>query len=350
MTELTANERETLNNVIEGLALAISRSGELESDAVTKTSKTKLEKFIFQALADTDELDSITYSWYIAGAKTDTPNSELSIGALENAFNRVTGQTASPDVQKEFVDSRSDYNPIPEVERFAEYFLREFDLEDSWFTRGEMYLLDFYKERAPEDLRDLYVAVQELRNTLNYAIREIRRVKTDSPNEMTLSQFQVSSEVKGPDLYEEVADLVSEIHLQMAMDEQLKPLLSDFKAFSDILEDAFLALSQMNVERLSDSQLQMFQSLRRFYFYEAWKLPSYAISMRTASGPRAEDLKVRHAQEIEQHREEYKDKLEALRQDAASSALVPTATDYPCLSEDTPHIESLVERYLTTAK
>jgi hypothetical protein len=346
MVEVTHDEEALIDAALEGLALAVAHSSDLDEDSLSKTSKVKLEKFLYSALADHDSLDDLTYSWYIAGAKADTPNDAISPSRLQDAYQRVTGQPETPASTDDFVEHRRNYTPSEPVVEFADFFERDYDLEDSWFTPTDVFLLDFYADQAPSEYRDLYLAVQNLRNELNRTIRAVKQAKTDDAASTTLSEFMDSPRVTGPDSYETVADYVSEIHLEMAAIDDLRPVLPQFRAFTDILEDAHLALRQMDVERLSDAQLQFFKHLQQFYFYEAWKLPSLVISTQTARGPRRDDLQLRHAQELEQFSREYEAKITELQQRAATDSLLPTLNDYPETAEQAPEIEAFVSKYL----
>lgn len=343
MTELTAGEQETLEAVFQGLAIAVSRYGELDADALSKTSETKIEKYIYQALAANDDLDRVTHSWYLAGAKADTPNNRYGKVTLRETFNSTF---ATIEDSEGFVDNRptKDFDD-PRVSQYADFFIKEFNLEDAWFTNSKTFLLDFYEREAPEEFRDLYLSCQKLRMKLDRARGEIKGRMSDSPGDTKLSDFGTNSTVSGPDFYEEVANLVSEIHVEMAKHKDLREVLPEYRAFTDILEDAFLALSQTSVDRLDDSQLQVFGKLRRFHYYEAWKLPSLVISIQTATGPRADDLKLRRVRELESHRQSYLDDLDSLQNAAAEAALVPTNADYPSVAEENELINEFVRQY-----
>ncbi len=342
MQEPTAEERAKLESIFEGLALAVSRSGELGDDSVNKIGDVKLEKFVYKALNAQDELDEVTHSWYLAGAKTDVPNDSFTTDDLKTAFDRVTGPSGSTD---EFIDHQSNYTPSPAAEAYAEYFTSDFDLEGAWFTYGEYYLLDFYKEETPAEYRELYIASQKLRNLLNTLVNDVREI-TSNDQTGTLADFGQTQSVTGPSHYDEIAEQVSKIHLELAKDEQLKDVLPEFRMYTDLLEDACLALEKMEVERIGDPQLRAFKDLRSFHFYKAWKLPSLIISTKTAEGPRSDELRVRHIRELEQCRESFPEKFEEVSSKCKDATLTPTVEDYSNLVSEDELLDELIERYV----
>lgn len=340
--ELTTGERERLRAVLEGLALAIDRSDEIDDASVEKTGEVKVQKLLYEALAAHDELDDVTHSWYIAGAKADVPSGEFGVDHLVDAYGQLARPTGD---ESAFVERREQRQPSDDAQKYASYFEGEFGLDDVWFTSTVSYLLDFYREEAPAEYRDVYVAVQELRIELRKTVGKLVDFVGDD-SQANLDEFGQETPVLGPDRYDRIADVVSEVHLELADHEQLQHTLPVYRAFTDVLEDAYLALSKLEVGRLDGTQIQAFKALGNFHYYEAWKLPSLVISMETATGPRADDLQVRRARELESHREGLRDGIRDIRRTCSDAGLVPAVADYSVSDADDELLDGLIELYV----
>lgn len=341
MPDLTEDERNRLQDVLDGLAIAIRRSDEIDDDSVEKTGEVKIQKFLYEALRAHDQVDSVTHSWYIAGAKADVPRGQFGVDHLVETYDSLGG----PGDEGEFVERRESHPLSDDARKYATYFDDQFDLDDVWFTTTVRYLLDFYENNAPKEYRDLYVAVQRLRIELRRTIGKLIDVVGDD-SQADLGEFGQDTPVLGPDRYDHVADIVSEVHLELSRDDQLRRTLPIYRAYTDVLEDAYLALSKLHVGRLDQTQIQAFKTLSNFHYYEAWKLPSLVISMETASGPRREDLRVRRAQELQAHKEGVREGIEDVRRTCSNAGLVPSVADYSVSDTDDELLDNLIELYL----
>lgn len=341
MPDLTDEERDRLRDVLEGLAIAIRRSDEIDDGSVEKTGEVKLQKFLHEALRAHDELDSVTYSWYIAGAKADVPSEEFGVAPLVETYDSL----GRPGDEGEFVERRTGHHPTDDARKYATYFDEQFDLDEVWFTSTVRYLLDFYGENAPEEYRDLYVAVQRLRIELRRTVGKLTDIAGDD-SQADLAEFGQDTPVLGPDRYDQIADIVSEVHLELAQHDQLERTLPVYRAFTDVLEDAYLALSKLEVGRLDETQIQAFKNISNFHYYEAWKLPSLVISMETANGPRENDLRVRRAQELQAHKDGVREGIDDVRRTCSDAGLVPAVADYSVSEADDELLDNLIELYV----
>lgn len=343
MPELTEREKEILRDALDGVALALLRSGEVTEESLNKITETKVEKFVYYGLKDRGDLPEVTHSWYLAGAKTDDADSIIGTNQLQTAYQRLSGPSNQEDGL--FEDNRSqNVNDI--VEDYAEFYESDLDVESLCFTRGEQLLLDFYKDEAVDEYRDLYVSCQKLRNELSELKTEVWKVIDSRSQGTTLAQFGQKSKVMGPNHYRQVANLISDIHLEMMQDEELKELLPEFRKFTDLLEDAVLTLGKMEVERIDETHLQMVNRFNEFFYHTAWKLPALVISSKTARGPRREDLKERHLNKLEEKRDSFDRALETLQKATANATLVPTERDYPSVDSEAENVDRFVRTYL----
>jgi hypothetical protein len=344
VTDATAVEQELLRDTLDGLALAVTRSDELDAGSLEMTSDTKLEKFLYEALSETGALGEVTHSWYLAGAKTAATDGTPTTDRLQNAYDRVA---RPPRQSSSFSDERRTYDPSERVVRFADFFEQQYEIDDRWFTSGGEFLLEFYRRRAPDRFRRLYVSVQQLRNLLSEMDRELYRLSSATGQETTLADFGQGVTPNGPDHYDELTTLVSRIHVELAGDEALSAVLSEFRAFTDLLEDVFLAVSEMSVDRISADQSSAFKSLKRFQFYEAWRLPALVISRETAAGPNGDRLRQERDRTLERERRAFPDRLAEQREACAAAALSPTTADYDTTLADDTTADKFLQRCLS---
>lgn len=344
MTDATATEREIVRDALDGLALAVARSDDLGAASLEKTSDTKLEKFLYEALLETGTLGDVTHSWYLAGPKTEATGTSPNTDRLVNAYERVA---PGPRGSSSFTDERDVYEPNSRVRRFAEFFRDRYELSDKWFTPGGEFLSEFYRRRAPNRYRDLYVAVQRLRNLLSKMDRELYSLASAEAQDTTLAAFGQNTTPTGPSYYDEVTEVVSRIHLELAGDDALSDVLPAFRSFTDLLEDVFLAVSEMDVDRIGTDQSTAFKSLKRFQFYEAWRLPALVISRETASGPASDELRRERNRTLERERQTFSDRLADQRDACVAAALSPTETDYETSLGDETLTDEYVRRSLT---
>lgn len=346
VTEPTIGESEKVEHILQGLAIAVKKSRRLEDDSVQKISDTKLEKHVYYALKHYEEFDEVTNSWYLAGAKTEVQN--VGVETLRNAFHNVSSinQPSIEEVVNEQEDLSVPKEIDAEAEKYAEFFTQEYDLEGAWFTFGEKFLLEFYEKEAPEPYHELYVQTQHLRNYLNQLIRALKNVVSLEAQSPSLAKYGQNAVITGPDLYSDIAEVVSKTHIELTEIENLHHTFEYYKEFTDILEDAVLALSKMQVERIDDTQIQALSQLRRKHYYQFWRLAAIQISIDTARGPRQEDLRELRRSQYEERLNGIDVEIEKLRQQCEGASLIPTIADYSSVSETDQTVGELLSMYL----
>jgi len=342
-----SDETEKLKQISEALAVAVLRSDEIDDESARMLSELKLEKLIYYALKSEDELDQVTNSWYIAGAKTETDFGGTN--TFDTIYEEVISPATASESSSEFRDPRRTHAIETQTERYVEFFTRDFDLEDVWFKQGEVFLLEFYKEEAPPEYRALYVAVQELRNYLNQIKRALENiVSVQATQSSSLAEYGQKNIITGPNRYDDITNTVSKIHLELGKHEKLKQTLPHVRRFTDLVEDASLALSKMQVERVDDSVIQTFQQMRQKFYYNIWRLPSILISINTARGPRSDELQSQRTKEFEDAKDQLESVLESLENQCSDASLIPTKADYPSYSKDDETIDDLLGMYATS--
>lgn len=313
-------ESEIIYDVLLGLALAVIEDEQVISDGTLRTiTNTKLEKFVYMAV---DEFDlPVTYSWYLAGAKAQSPTGRRD--RFKTAHGSITGQSeAGKPVVRETL---RDFEASAEVRTFADFFGERLQ----WLFKDKYeFLADFYEEYAPSRFEELYLKSHELRILLDRTVEQLDESHAGTI-QTGLSSFDGSSEGGPPDHYEYAGRLISNIHMELADDEILRPMLPAYQAFTDILEDAFMKLAALDVDDLSPAHIECFAELSDFHYNHAWQYPCLRISIETASGPRREEVVTDHVQRLETFEEGYHPRLENKRELCLNAGLSPKPSDYP---------------------
>lgn len=323
---MSTAEREEIDKILEGLALAVAESDSIEHEKATNFGEVKIQKLVYMAA---DEFDiPITYSWYLAGAECKSPN--VSATNYEGKY-----ETVSPDTidNAQFIDSQRSYSAEADVRKYAGYFKREFNLaQDVLFESRTSFLGDFYEEYSPTRFAQVYKHSLSLRTLLRKTISQLQEYVESSGGgtaQAGLSAFGQEQRISAPDHYAEVQKIVSEIHLSMGADEDLKETIPYFRQFTDVLEDMYLQLSKLDVRDLTEEHLSAFKDAQNTHYYDAWKVPGLVISQETALGPEADELRLERARELERHLNEYDEEIANFRERVVERGLLPDHTGFP---------------------
>ena len=282
--------------------------------------KVRAEKLAF-LITNEFGLD-LTYSWYIAGASmaagyeaegtNSTDQSEPPFGNGQRAeFGSLVAQSDC-DRNRNRVRRFADY--LSSQRLFSNYALR-----DVCYTQRHEFLHDFYDEFAPEEYKDAYFASTEARRRLaNLDKNSGRKVKSTS-----LSDYGVSEQpFLTPSDEEAFRHTVSELHLALAKDEHLANTTEAVTAGTDLIERVLDRLTRE--QSLASDQSRLIEKLSEFFFYTVWRLPALVMSVQTAQGPNAAELRVRRAQKLDEFQERMQRERDNLRSRLADADLLPT--------------------------
>jgi hypothetical protein len=336
-------EDEVIEKIQEGLALAVSETDGIDDPSTRYLTKTKLQKLVWLAVREFDE--DVTYSWYLAGPNLESER--VSTGFLDSAFEKVaTPSVPSPDLR----DERPDYEPDPQVRRYADFFGSQIphddgtlDLKDDvWYKSGDEFLEEFYDHYAPDEYHEVYAASIDLRNQMEETIRRVAELinAQDGGAQASLDSFG-SSTPTAPDHYKEIGLLVSRMHLALSQNGDLEDTVPRFKQFTDILEDTYMMLAKVEVKDVNKGHLEALRRLRDFHYYKAWRIPALIVSERTATGPGASELRRKATDNLESLNNEYDHKIATIESYCAERGLLPDYTDYP--DRDDTEMQALVD-------
>lgn len=314
------NESEIIYDVLLGLALAVTEDEKIDPDGTLRTiTNTKLEKFVYMAVEEFEL--PVTYSWYLAGAKAQSPT--IRRERFKTAHGTITGksQPGEPVVRQRL----RTYDASEEVRTFAGFF----DGKLQWLFKDKYeFLADFYEDYAPSRFKALYLDSHELRTLLDQTVEQLDEGQAGDV-QTGLSSFEDSTGRGAPNHYEYAGQLISNIHLRLAEEEILRPMLPAYKEFTDTLEDAFMMLAKLDVDELSPKHVECFAELRDFHFNHAWQYPCLRISIETASGPRRDEVVTDRVQRLETFEEGYYPRLKNKRELCRKAELMPDVDDFP---------------------
>ena len=161
-----ADEDKIREQVLEGLRLALNDEFLSPRDTERRDlTKTEEEKLLYFAIQKFDL--PLTYSWFLAGAKTKSNSgSSAQDGSFSPTSPHLNLSTAASPTSIPLDRSNTD----PEVERYREYFqnenfFKDYNLKKVVYTGKTEFLCDFYETFAAE-YDDLYIHSTKLRQRL----------------------------------------------------------------------------------------------------------------------------------------------------------------------------------------
>jgi hypothetical protein len=320
--ELT--EEQAVRTALEGLAVAIRRSPELVPEEYLDTTDAKLEHLVYRGLDACGDLQAVTHSWYLSGVRIESET--VNRAAFEAALDAVEHRG---DPEGGWVGRQAEAAPEA-VERYAGYFLHRCPLVDTWTADVGRYLIAFYEDEAPPDYRSLYVASQrfhnELRSTVD-GLREARRAANERCGSRRRREAGEAGATVDVDRCERLGALVARYHRELAVREELGGTRALIRAFTEVVGEAYYALSEIDPDRVEARHVRAFAALRRVHYNDAWRLPALLVSVETADGPRASELRQERARALSDRIERYRAELGELREQCAAAGLTPSTPD-----------------------
>jgi len=307
-----ADEWQLRADVHAAVERAVDQTLERRGREITDVEEEKL------AFLVVDEFDlDLTYSWYIAGTKTAVGYDDTDAGptgpeepSLDDERVEFGGVTAQVDNDR--------------VQQFTDYLTSEtlfdgYELRNVWYTQRHEFLHDFYDEFAPEGYREAYSASTEIRRRLaNLDDNSSRREENHS-----LADFGVDERpLLSSNDEEDFRHAVSKLHLALAGDQHLANTTESVTAGTDLIERTLDRLTRMQPS--TDQQWGLIGELSEFFFYTVWRLPSLVMSVQTARGPNAEELRVQQTQKLDGFEEQVQRRHDRLRDRLADAGLLPT--------------------------
>jgi len=319
----TDDEDELREQVLDGLRLALD--DELAGGSTVNRrdlTKTEEEKLLYFAIRDLNL--PLTYSWYLAGVKTDSD-----AGTSEQASSPPTPSPNLSIAASTHNESGEQPGVSSDVERYREYyrdtvFFDNYTLKDVVYTGKTEFLCDFYRACADDKYEDLYVHSTKLREKLE----QIDELVEGPDQETTLSDWGSGSDdgVLSRNEEKKFRRLVSEIQLDIArMDDFDECRLSVRKA-TDEIEIILTKLTHLS--SLTDKQQELVNGLGDFFYKFVWQYPALKISTETATGPNEEALREKHAQRFSRFHTTLSRRTQELREDRVKAGLSPSSEEF----------------------
>lgn len=292
-----------------------------------KLTAIEREKLCYFAIKEFDI--PVTYSWYLAGANTTI--SDESCRERNRVHTTDTGQRSDTGVNKEIQKYRTYLA--------SEELMKDYSLEDIWWTDKYDFLYDFYKHCAPDDYIDLYIASTQIREHL-----ETLDTTVDQETEnQSLSAWTGNGE--GPSLLshneeEKFRLLVSDLHLELAQDETLSEITEAVIQGTDVLEQVFAQLTTLDT--VDRDQRVVLDDLATYFYYDVWRYPAFYISATNAFGPNKHYLIEEHATRFKNFHKEIVTKATEMQSRCENAGL------YPELDHHSQYVEEPQVAYLNS--
>lgn len=291
-----------------------------QSDSRRPITKTEQEKLLYFAIRDKNL--SLTYSWYLAGAKTAYDSTEPETPTTPQ-------QPPAPD-STEFGEPQPDNtHSDPEVEEYREYFrtttfFDNYDLKKLFYTDKTEYLCDFYEAEADEKYTKLYIHSTELRELLENLDETIDRGSASS----SLSNWGAGSEsgLLSPNKEEEIRRKVSSIHLELAQLDGFDVTRTPVTRGTDVIENVLTKLTHLSA--IDEEQEELVNGLGDFFYDYVWKYPALRISVETVDGPNASLRKRKHQMRFGVFDEVLQDRINTITEEHEKAGLEPTIEEF----------------------
>jgi hypothetical protein len=385
MVQLSNDERAMVEDLLACLTEAVA---DVKSVDPQYANKTKLQKLLYLAIEEFDL--SVTYSWYLAGAilpndpatperlqseledlpRPDEPTMNGSAAnepvveesmappsePLENIIEReldvsTTEDSVSPDspqVSDDEDGDDSEHDPIDPVlfddfsstdssssvepEQDAEHsnfdrrelidFYRQV-LPEVWHQNTMRFLQNFYLEHAPDAYRDLYVQSTHL------------RIRLLDLEEAIVAHLDGETPPTPIDDLVHAAELdVSDLHQSIRQSETLSETFHAFVDGTDLIEDALVMLSQLAPEDYTKAHRESVETIRDFFYYCVWRYPCLIISIDTATGPSAAQLRSERQAKLDNFEETLQARRREVETTLDRAGILPDYTDYPAPDDD----------------
>lgn len=304
------DESDVLEKVETALKQAVRQDSDLNWEYGTRIKRQKYAYLAVDHFTSEEETFPVTYSWYKFGAVMPAAPKSGTIGP-------VSTQMPAPDARGSRV-FKATFDEI--VDFFEEGDFTPRLNKESWYASDLDFLLSFYKQHAPDEYQELYLGNLYFRQVLDSGIRKLEEAE---------SVVDPDSPVIGADVYEEVGRAAARIHLGVMSDPSLSGTLVELRQFTNLIEDAFLVLSQTKFGDVTRGQLNLLRDLRDVYNEWVWEFPALLMSKETAQGPNASKLRKWSSQKHFSVEDNLHKKIDEAKQSCSEIGLTPTSSQYP---------------------
>jgi hypothetical protein len=311
------DESNVLEKVETALKQAVREDSHLSWEYGTRIKRQKYTYLAVEHFTEGEEDFSVTYSWYKFGAVMPAAPKSGTVGPAST-------QMPTPDARKAGVFSAT-FEEIVDFYRTSD-FTPELN-QESWYANDLDFLETFYESHAPEEYRDLYLANIALRQHLNSALEQLQSDHGDS-------QADQSNPVIGTGQYEEVGRAAAQIHLDLVGIDALGETLDEVREFTNLVEDAFLVLSQTPPSEVTKSQVDALKELEEVYNEWVWEYPALLMSKETANGPNAPTLRKWSSQKHLSVEDNLQKHINRVTRSCVDAGLVPSSDQYPEHDDD----------------
>lgn len=302
------DESNVLEKVESALKQAVRQNLDLSWEYGTRIKRQKYTYLAVDHFTGDDEAFPVTYSWYKFGAVMPAAPKSGTIGP-------VSTQMPAPGARESGVFTAT-FDEI--VNFFDQGDFTPGLTEESWYASDLEFLSSFYKQYAPDEYKELYLGNIELRQSLDSAIRELEETRSDS-----------SDPVIETEAYEEVGRAAARIHLGVMHGPSLSQTLDELRQFTNLVEDAFLVLSQTKSGEVTRDPVNLLCDLRDVYNEWIWEYPALLMSKETAQGPNASTLRKWSSQKHFSVEDNLHKKIDEAKQSCSAVGLTPTSSQYP---------------------
>jgi hypothetical protein len=299
----------TEEEIVDLVLLSIADEFFSKTQDTSRITRTALMKMVFAIVEDLDL--PVTRCWFKFGGYLDHANiTEARLNELVGKL--APGYTKFPSAQdvrtKLLPGNKEIYDRCREKAR---------ENEKIFFTKRKDMMDEQYRTRLKGELRDVYLANREY---TEFVWGMMNRIKDQGTYPMNACQ--------------KMTDIVTRFHKQLSKMEDGERIVLLFSDFLDIVEQLFITLEARHYEEgpKLDGWVSTMKMVQDYYNDSIWAYPAYLFAIKTAKGPRKDDI-------VKQKRTAFERIDMQLEDLAAFKARVQSTGNLPTLQELEAHLE-----------
>lgn len=272
----------------------------------------KTNKIVHRAIDDRNL--PILHTWFRYGQYE--PHDEFT---PQNIHPRPLADTNVESPEEPSLPRRNYYSAQDYKGLFLSYGLEEIieqDLHD--------FLEENYKDRAPDEFRDLYIS------NLNILILFDRLMEQSQSTEYVQDVLQ--------DLERDSIDLQIEM---LANDVFTEEVEDHVERSLNMIQDSLFMYTRVDPTK---QRKEVIRGIRKFYHEYVWRWPALVISGKKAEGAEVEKFRQGYSDELRKIQTLYPEKGDDFYEDIKRVGLLPSSSDYQALAQNTPEALQQIEK------
>lgn len=274
-------------------------------------NKLKVTKIVYDVIKKLDL--PITNSWYLRGCYIHAPTTQDSLLLDPREWNKIDDkeiERTQRDNQELFQKIRSEiYNYLEDT--------------DILTIKTDKFLINLYKESAPEDYKAIYLANHELRHLLEESLHEL----IENLNKNKVIPLFLESRAS---VLDKLSPSISRLQISISNNQEFNKEQEIFYDFFNLIEEIMIKFDSILREsnQIPKDIEEFIESLGNSYMNNIWKIIALKISQNTINGPRADKIRTELIHEYVRFSSNSSNLISDIQEKARELNLIPTHKEY----------------------